>query len=271
MPKAEAASPTYTDQQVIAATGMPVDSLRRLITWGAVRPAQAGGGRGRVRLWTTRQALRISVTAQFGAAGYSLQMAHTLAYCVPLDSTLSIYDPEMLVAIVPEERGGKWAKRTIARRLYDLLTKSEQPDWSASDGWPGEVYIVDGRYLYSDVGGKKSVLSQTAEIDPDRQRVVPYTDPGKTRVYDPIFKREFAADVSRIEISSLMIDLKYLSAKGREREKTWNAPITVNPDYLNCKSALTINLALAFIICVRKLRGLRADYHPIESPPSDPS
>src|SRR5216684_6744624 len=83
----------FTDEQVTNACNLHIDNLRRLITWGAVCPVQSGGGRGRVRQWTARQALRISVTAQFVEAGFSLQMSHTITYCLPLDDLLYAYDP----------------------------------------------------------------------------------------------------------------------------------------------------------------------------------
>src|SRR5262249_55086916 len=121
MAKGELLSPKYTDAQVLDATGLPIDSLRRLITWGAVRPAQAGGGRGRVRLGTTRQALRITATAQFTAAGFSLQMAHTLTYCVPLDGLMGIFDPEELAAGLAKRRRQK--KESVGLDGLDSLLK----------------------------------------------------------------------------------------------------------------------------------------------------
>ena len=69
----------FTDEQVTEACNLHVDNLRKLITWGAVIPAQAGGGRGRVRLWTMGHVRRISITASIQNAGFSLRLAHTIA------------------------------------------------------------------------------------------------------------------------------------------------------------------------------------------------
>src|SRR5215831_3331166 len=125
MAKAQIQSALYTDQQVIAATGMPVDSLRRLITWGAVRPSQSGGGRGRVRLWSTHQALRVCVTSELAAEGYSLRMAHTLAYCLPLTNLMLWFDPEFAKVMARHaDSSGK--------DLVRMLTQRKQPKY-----WPG--------------------------------------------------------------------------------------------------------------------------------------
>jgi hypothetical protein len=265
MAKAEATSPRYTDQQVIAATGLPLDSLRRLITWGAVRPAQAGGGRGRVRLWTTRQALRISVTAQFADAGYSLQMAHTLTYCVPLDGVLSLYDPETLSTIVPELRGEKFPRPTTALQLLELLTKTKEPeDWWVASAYPGgETLIVDGRYLYCNLYGKG--LSLMAEIDALRQSVVPYSNPTKGTTYDTFLKKELPTDVARISHSSLLINPKELKSQGKDVRRKVNVPtkLKVGREVL-CKSALSLNLVLGFVLCVRALNGIPSRYRPSE-------
>ena len=46
----EGSKTTFTGDAVTAACGLHRDNLRRLITWRAVIPVQAGAGRGRVRL-----------------------------------------------------------------------------------------------------------------------------------------------------------------------------------------------------------------------------
>lgn len=257
-------SPTYTDQQVVAATGLHVDSLRKLITWGAVRPAQSGGGRGRVRLWTTRQALRISVTAQFASSGFSLQMAHTLTYCIPLDSLLSMYDPETLVIALAERRR-KNPNAPDDNELLDVLTKPSQPEnWPLPGEFDGsETLIVDGRFLYSDAYGDNPTLM--AEIDPERQRVVPYSDPLRGTFYDDTLEKQSTPDVSQIDKASLLIDRKYLSAKGRQALSGGEFPAPSQIIHkLLCRSLLSINTALGLVLCVRKLRGLPTTYNPSE-------
>jgi hypothetical protein len=264
MAKDAVSSVRYTDQQIIAATGMPVDSLRRLITWGAVRPAQSGGGRGRVRLWTTRQALRISVTAQFASAGFSLQMAHSLTYCIPLDQLLSLYDPETLTIALADRRRRK-GNDADGNDLLDVLTTRKQPKiWPIPGQYEGsETIIVDGRFLYSDAYGDTPTLM--AEIDNERQRVVPYSDPLRATFYDEALERESSSDVVQIDKGSLLIDRKYLGPKGRKAlfDNALPAPSQVDSNLL-CKSRLSINLALGFVLCVRALRGLPTTYSPCE-------
>ncbi|SEP42884.1 hypothetical protein SAMN02990966_06125 [Rhodospirillales bacterium URHD0017] len=253
----------YTDEQVIAATGMPVDSLRRLITWGAVRPAQAGGGRGRVRLWTTRQALRISSTAQFVATGLSLQMAHTLTYCIPLDSLLTLYDPERLQKALGQAESNALTAFDENLLLNAMTTEPQPTIWPLPGIYLGSsTLIVDGRFLYADVHGDGAEL--IAEIDSDRQRVAPYSDdPESTTFYDHFFNKGMKSDVTRIDKRTLLIDRKYFTQKGRAsllRKKTF-APTQVDGPVL-CKSLLAINLALGFLLCVRALRGLPIAYGP---------
>ncbi len=88
---------TYTDEQVTSACDFHVDNLRQLITWRAIVPAQKGGGRGRVRLWTMSDVQRISTIASIFNAGFSLKMAHTLSYLIPVsDFIIGIFDPMVL-------------------------------------------------------------------------------------------------------------------------------------------------------------------------------
>ena len=259
-------APTYTDKQIIDATGVPIDSLRRLITWGAVRPEQAGGGRGRIRLWTIRQALRISVTAQFASVGFGLQMAHTLTYCIPLDLLLSYYDPENLAKIINKE-GSREAEGTLQDSdLLELLTGPDEPTW-----WPdtgrlfGETIIVDGRYLYSDVYGKRS-LRLMAEIDSEHQQVLPRLDLFRRVKGVDRLGRPYRSDASEIDKTSLLIDRKYLQNKKSPPQKDLplGIPTQLGSGDLVCRSLLAINLALGFALCIRKLRNLPMGYRPHE-------
>ncbi len=96
---------TFTDQQVTTACGMHQDNLRRLITWKAVIPVQARGGRGRVRLWSMEHARRISIISTLFNAGFSLRLAHTIAYCLPFEQRLNTYEPYILFAGDGDLRG----------------------------------------------------------------------------------------------------------------------------------------------------------------------
>ena len=271
MAKRELPEAKYTDEQVIGATGLPIDSLRRLITWGAVSPAQAGGGRGRVRLWTTRQALRISLTAQFSAAGFSLQMAHTLAYCIPpLGGLLTLYDPETLVQIYAEKDIAhlELPEKGVA---LDILTKPGEPiEWPIpGEFWGSETLIFDRKFLYTDAWGDGPEI--VAEIDSERQRVIPFYDPTKIASLDKVIDKFTPNDAHTIDKSSLLIDRKYLSAAGRAKLVADKLPVNGKiTGKVVCRSLLSINLALGFVLCVRQLRGVPSEYeYPIEYEPAN--
>ncbi len=242
----------FTDRQVIAATGMAVDSLRRLITWGAVRPSQSGGGRGRVRLWSTHQALRICVTSELAAEGYSLQMAHTLAYCLPLTNLMLYFDPEYSKV---------FARRTSAdspqKNLLKALTHSEPPKIFPGPGQyaNSQVLILERRLVYSNV---EEEFELVAEIDADRQRVRPLHDPEREVQGDSNDE-----DPPTVDKSSLLIDRRYLSARGQRRLQDDDGVIrTQKLDMIMCKSLLSLNLSLSFVLCVRRLQGFKTIFSP---------
>jgi hypothetical protein len=260
---------TCTDEQVTDATGLHVDNLRKLITWGAIKPVQGGGGRGRVRKWTTRQALRIAVTAQFVEAGFSLQMAHTITYCLPLDDLLYVYDPELLEKVIA-------AKGLVSdQRLLIDLTASEAPEvWPGADHLGSRTLIVDGRYLYTDALGQSPTL--WAVIDAERQRVFPEHFsplqflPGTGMAHEYGLPRD--ADAAKIDRGSLLIDDAYLVRRKRRKELPEGVlPLgiphqVIGLESLICRSLLVINLALGMMMCVRRLRGLPTPYKPVEIP-----
>lgn len=261
---------TYTDAQVTEAAGLHVDNLRRLITWRALVPVQAGGGRGRVRLWTTRQALRISVTAQFVEAGFTLQMAHTLTYCLPLDDLLNTFDPDILNGLL----GGKTGEGLDwSRARYKEI--STDPNF---DGWPGEQYygtqtlIADGRYLYSDVIDPQPHL--LAIIDPERQRVFPSYSPsdfihgtGMTEMYGLPWR----LDAEDIDKTTLLIDRGFMRKRNKKHHKAFDALLPdALPKYLNsvddlvCRFYLSLNLAFGMVVCIRRLSGMPVPTRPVE-------
>jgi len=261
---------TYTDEQVTAATGLHVDNLRKLITWGAVRPAQAGGGRGRIRKWTTRQALRIAVTAQFVDAGFSLQMAHTLTYCLPLDDLLHVYDPAKMRTVVEQSKADE--DRRMLRQLVDPV-----PPELPHDRYIGSLTVlVDGRYLYSDCLGDIPTLM--AIIDADTPKVYPtWGSPSQFQYgagVTELLKLRPATDAESIDQSSLLIDDKYVRPRKGRKYSTDVIPQhlptqLIAIDHVVCKSLLIINLALGMLQCVRSLQGLSTDYQPHERPYDD--
>jgi len=264
---------TYTDEQVTAACGLHIDNLRRLITWGAVTPVQSGGGRGRVRKWTARQALRISVTAQFVEAGFSLQMGHTLTYCLPLDDLLYMYDPNVISTYLRRKRGREY------KRLRAMISPAGGEYWPGRNSFGSHVFIVDRRYMYADVLGDSSTL--LAVIDPSQQRVVPWLNPyrfywGGGMADD--FKLPKVVDAKQIARSSLLIadDLLHDNQEtSLDQIKNQLDPFQKHiPEGVDTqinrlerlvfKNLCMINLAVGLTSFVRSLLGLPVKYHPFE-------
>ena len=73
----------FDDHEVQLATGIGKADMERLITMRAVIPEQAGGGRGRIRLWGRFHLSRFAVLAAFRKGGFSLNMATTMTFLHP--------------------------------------------------------------------------------------------------------------------------------------------------------------------------------------------
>ncbi|HEX3861798.1 MAG TPA: hypothetical protein VHY35_08925 [Stellaceae bacterium] len=253
----------FSDKQVTSACNLHVDNLRRLITWGAVTPAQAGGGRGRVRQWTARQALRVSVTAQFVEVGFSLQMAHTLTYCLPLDDLLYAYDPVIIRTVLKSDRDEG------ALRLKAMISRRGKYYWPGKRYMGSEVIIVDRQFVYADVLGDCPTL--LAVIDLERQRVYPSFSPlqfvfGAGMAEDHNLPK--IIDAQKISRNSLLIDDEHLTEDRPHR------PLPIIPqdldsqllslDTLVCRNFIAINLAVGLTACVRKLLNLPLHYIPMQ-------
>lgn len=163
--KHPATTMTFTDGEVTKACNLHVDNLRKLITWRAVRPEQGGGGRGKVRLWSLKQAQRIAVTALITNAGLSLRMAHTLAHCLPLDDMLQAFDPDFISTIEDEE------PRARLMAVFEEMPLQIQDDYDLV----GHIKIVEGRYVFADVLGDDDTAF--GEIDKERNVYLAYWDP----------------------------------------------------------------------------------------------
>jgi len=246
---------TFSDEQVTAACGLHKDNLRRLITWGAVKPTQSGGGRGRIRLWTIDQAMRIAVTAEFHRSGFSLQMAHTLTYGLPLDDMLASYD------------------RTFIDRHVDLGDPREvfmralvMPE--LDEYWPGDevigsqTFIVDRALVYSDALGDAPTLF--GAIDAERNQYHPiwwFTG----RYFGPTAEDTgvvVRSAIRNVERSSLLVPDFYFRPK-RERQKR---PLLRIPEGIpgqidriedvRYRTLTAINLAGALYVAFRRLHDL---------------
>jgi hypothetical protein len=254
----------FTDEQVTSACDLHIDNLRRLITWGAVKPERSGGGRGRVRKWTVRQGLRISVTAQFVNAGFSLQMAHTLTYCLPLDDLLYVYDPDFIRTHLKKNRD------IGSRRLRLMISSRAKNYWPTGDYLGSEVFIVDRRYVYADVLGGRGILF--AVIDLDRQRVYPWLSPLSYYAGMGVaehFRLESKPDTSQVSRKSLLIDDEFLVDESNNNKFGIHVPKNVNRRIISinkliCQNLCVINLAVGLTEFVRRLLGLPIDYHHFE-------
>ena len=247
----------FTDEQVTKACGLHIDNLRRLITWGAVRPVQAGGGRGRVRLWTFAQAMRIAATTEFVEAGFSLQMAHTLTYCLPLDDLLALYDPDFLKNNV-----------NLNHRQNVRLNAMLAPAGEGESYWPGPEYtghivVIDRRLVYADVLGDTYQLYGL--IHPELNLYYPVWDP-RYAYFGPVTEgtQKRRPAIKNVEPSSLLLNDVYRRTSPR-RLSRYMLKISKNVDsqiddpedhfYRHC---LRLNLGVGLTVAFRKLLGFPA-------------
>jgi hypothetical protein len=250
---------TFTDGQLTAACELHVDNLRQLITWKAAIPYQRGGGRGRVRLWTLDHVYRISMTASIFNAGFSLKMAHTLAYLLPQDDPMYFCNPD-------------WSDRF---GWFDPKKSRVEPndrDWY--------IHVVNGRFLYMYEG-----LTDLDIYRKDKHgRQLTYY--GKLNRDHTVFKsqRDFAHHYAPVDASVDDIDPTFseLPKWYADCMPKWVRPGTSTPEidpsslawefdpsldeelandlFTRPKSKLSINLTLALRIAARRVLNLPVDY-----------
>lgn len=243
----------FTDAEVTAATGLHVDNLRKLITWRALRPVQAGGGRGKVRLWSFPQAMRVAVTAELVYAGFSLQMSHTLTYCLPFDDLLMVYDPAFIAAHVDLE------KDSHIREMLD----PDRGDLKPNPNMVGSEFIIVNRSaVYTDLLGDSPTLF--GFIDEAGNRFFPTFDPkrflfGMVAESTGVKGRPGIRDVDR---KSLLIDQIYFTAT-RKRLEAFCRSLTEGHETQiddfedqGFRNVLSINLNVGLIRAFRRLLGL---------------
>jgi len=217
----------FTDDDVTAACNLHVDNLRRLITWRAVRPIQSGGGRGKVRLWSLRQAQRIAVTALFANSGMSLRMAHTLAHCLPIDDMLLIHQPAF------------YAQLTVQPDLF-----AHEP-YEAKDNIDlvGHVTIIDGRFVFGDILGDEDTLF--GEIDQKKNIYISYWDPFSSYYGNVIADQ---ADGDKASPMSLEIDRGSLLVE-HDRSKMPTKDITLS----DAQFFTSYNMYVCLAVATRRL------------------
>jgi hypothetical protein len=248
----------FTDEQVTSACNLHIDNLRRLITWGAVKPVQAGGGRGRVRLWSFAQAMRVAATAEFFEAGFSLQMAHTLTYCLPLDVMLQLYDPEFIKQNVN-------LKNPKEAHVQRLLSRRGKNYWMPESAI-GNIIIIDRRLVYCDILGDDNMLFGII----DTANNLFYPSRNHNRFYPGIFYEELdilpTPAITEINRRSLLVDRRFFEDE-EDALREFQSKLIENietqiddPDELLWRSCLKINLNVGLVIAFRKLLGLPVAY-----------
>jgi len=219
----------FSDSEVIEATGLGLDNLRKLITWGAVRPEQSGGGRGRVRMWTLRQSMRIAATAAVYRAGFSLRMAHTLVYALPLDDMLLSYDPELWGQGTGAHQFEPWNASGGAVVLDRLLSTGEYRI-GRDRRRIGHIHIVQGSLVYTDALGRGAALF--GYIDRDRNIFVSFRDPAEFSwgaVYNSFPHLPRRVGMSEIDPASLSLEILLPDRPAGAEDDPWAA--TPNPDF----------------------------------------
>lgn len=246
---------TYTDEEVTSACGLHLDNLRRLITWRAIKPAQSGGGRGRIRRWSIGQVMRIAVTAEFARVGLSLRLAHTLTYCLPLDDMLKPYDPAFI-----EEHVN--LADPVEVHMRGLVMPELEDYWPTTDVVGSQTYIVDNSLVYSDALGDTPTLFGI--IDPDKKqyhpvRWFPEHHYGMTAAS---IDKPTKSSLLKVDRSSLLVPPFYFKAKEwelRTRQQRLTRDIDtqiISVEDVRCRSFLWINLAAALVATFRRLHGL---------------
>ena len=250
---------TFTDERLTTACNLHVDNLRQLITWKAVIPYQRGGGRGRVRLWTLDHVYRISMTASIFNAGFSLKMAHTLAYLLPWDDLLYSNRPG-------------WIDQTAWFDPKKSRVEPDNRDWF--------IHVVNGCFLYLDKGLDVLDLSKNTKHvrkpmyygKLNREHTVLKSRIDFTHYYAP-------DDASGDDIDPTFLTLpKWYNDTTPKWERTGTSTPEINPSSLaweyepsldeelandaftRPKSKLSVNLTLGLRIAVRRALNLPLDY-----------
>jgi hypothetical protein len=246
----------FTDEQVTRACNLHIDNLRRLITWGGAKPVQAGGGRGRVRLWSFAQAMRVAATAEFFEAGFSLQMAHTLTYCLPLDYLLQPYDPEFIKKHVN-------LKDPKEAHIKRLLSRRGENYWMPDDTI-GNIIIIDRQLVYGDILVSENILYGI--ISKTGNRYYPFWSPSHLYHAEDLAPPSAKPAIIEINQRSLLIDQHFFEdekeALRKFRQKFVEDIETQidDPIELICRNYLKISLNVGLVIAFRKLLGLPVAY-----------
>ncbi len=241
------------------ACDISMDSLRKLITWKAAVPAQGGGGRGRVRLWKTSQIARICVTSRIANAGFSLRMAHTMAYALPLDDMLSLYDLDLLDSkFHTDEEKDKFTG-------INLFSSEEIAIFPHFDDYIGHVLVINNKYVYTDALGSYPTLWGVLDWEENklaiRKQVSKFYWGRVANNWDDHPKK---VGISEIDHNSLLVIEESHEKVASENSKYFNG-IHDGPDAVPYMlysandygfSSTTINLYIGLKVMVRRLLDL---------------
>lgn len=98
----------YTDEEISDLSGLHIDTIRKAVVFGAVKPARGGRGRNNKRMWSIDALLRLVPIAALKNAGYSLQLAHTISFIPQLHSELYIFHPAWISSNGASDDEGWW-------------------------------------------------------------------------------------------------------------------------------------------------------------------
>jgi hypothetical protein len=137
----------FTDDDVMRCTGLSIRSTRELIKRRAVRTRTAARGAGHNRTFDATTLKRLAVAAAIKDAGFSLQLAGSMAYLLPSDDLLyRTCDPINMLfdTRVSVDRGGELPPRLEAPR-FDWFDPDLPATADPEHDWLLEIY--DGRFV----------------------------------------------------------------------------------------------------------------------------
>jgi hypothetical protein len=230
----------YTDDQLLEATGLHIDNVRKLVTWGAVRPAKGGRGRGNVRMWYAHTVRHIACVAALVNAGLSVKMAHTLVYLDILgDIFFDIIDPETLAMNSGDKDGWFDPERPL----------------DPQDDHDFRLIIADGKYVFihsltKETPIPKGILADAGTLFRTYVDFSRYSgsvgDDGKVKDLRP--KWEMAPGHFEVDPGSLA--WQYDKTLEDETAIDWQTA------YSAAVSITTVNLSLACKIAMRRLLNI---------------
>lgn len=242
----------YSDDELLKATGLHIDNVRKLVTWGAVRPAKGGRGRGRVRMWYAHTVRHIACVAALVNAGLSLKIAHTLVYLDVLGHIFfDIIDPETLAMNAGDKEGWFDPERPL----------------DPHDDHDFRLIIADGRYVfirsYNEPIAKGIIANGRFRSNVDFGQMIgsgELDENGKPINLRPIWER---IAPGRCEIDPGSLAWEYDPSLRDDAAIDWQTAFDA------AVSITTVNLSLACKIAMRRLLGIPVFFVSPKSPAED--